>query len=67
MMRETFFATKRHGLRHRKIRLPGPGRADAEDDVVLVDGLEVLALHGGLGRHAPLPRAGEAALEEMIA
>ena len=58
---------KRHGLRHREVRLPGAGRADAEDDVVLLDGVEIFALRRRLGRDAPLAAGRQAALEEMIA
>ena len=56
------------GLRHREIGLAGAGGADAEHDVVLLDGVEIAALVGRLRRDprlAGLPQL--AVFEEVIA
>ena len=47
----------RDRLRHRQVGLAGAGRADAEDDVVLVDGFEVLPLRRRLGHDLRLADA----------
>ena len=39
-----------HRQRHRQVGLAGAGRADAEDDVVLADGVDVALLRQALGR-----------------
>ena len=57
-----------HRLRHREIGLARAGRADAEHDVVLLDGVEIAALIGRLGRDAALARLPELpALEKVFA
>ena len=58
---------KRHGLRHRQVRLAGAGRSDAEDDVVLLDRVEIAPLVDGLRRDAPLARLRLRALEKVLA
>ena len=40
-------------LGHRQVGLPGPGRADAEDDRVLVDGVHIPLLVERLGADRP--------------
>ncbi len=68
MMRLTFFATRNDdGLRHREIGLAGAGRADAEDDVVGFDRVEVFPLVDGLGRHAALAGGRDTPFQEVLA
>ena len=57
----------RDRLRHREVGLARAGRTDAEDDVVLLDGFEILALRRRLGHDLALGRGAHAALEEVIA
>ena len=55
-------------MRHREIGLAGAGRADAKDDVVLVDGVEIAALVRGLRRDAALAGGADLSVfEEVIA
>ena len=57
MMRLTFFASRiRDRLRHREVGLAGAGRADAEDDVVLLDRVEIRRWLTRLRRDAALAR-----------
>src|SRR5215207_2001295 len=56
-----------HGHRDGEVRLPRAGGADAEDDVVGLDGLDVAALVGRLGRDLLLAGGVEARLGEVVA
>ena len=54
------------GHRHRQIRLPGPGRTDAEDDVEVPDGVDVGFLVDALRRDDALVRGDEDGVEEDV-
>src|SRR3712207_8536195 len=54
-------------FRSGEVRLARSGRADAEDDVVGLDGLDVAALVGRLGRDLLLACGVEARLGEVVA
>ena len=49
-----FLEQRAHRHRHRQVSLAGSCRTDADDDVVLLDGLDVRLLHGRLRRHETL-------------
>ena len=66
-MRLTCFAEQvGDRLRHGQVGLAGAGRADAEDDVVLVDGVEILPLIDTLGDDLPLARRARRAAQEVV-
>ncbi len=54
----------RHG--HGQVGLAGAGRADAEDDVVVADGLDVPLLRQPLGRDDPVARGDEDGVAEDL-
>src|SRR5207249_1351309 len=46
-------AQRVHRERHREVGLAGPGRADADHDIVVADGLNVIFLANGFRRDWP--------------
>jgi hypothetical protein len=58
---------RRHRHGHGEIGLAGARRADAEDDVVLADGVDIRLLREALGRHRAVAVGDEDGVEEDLA
>ena len=54
------------GLRHRQVGLAGSGRTDPKDHVVLIDGIQVLALVDALGDDLALAGGARRAAQEVV-
>ena len=60
------FDQRRHRHRHRQVGLSRTRRPDAEDDVVLADGVDVRLLVEALGRHRPVAVGDVDGVEEDV-
>ena len=68
MIRITFFCSRYDtACAIARYVLPVPAGPDAEDDVVLLDGVEVAALIDALGRHLAAARRPRGAAHEVVA